>query len=128
MQRYYVGEPYIVSLINVIFFRKFVNILNVLLCTIWYLSYKFKNVKKTCVRLLFLVKTLVSNFTKNNTPPWALFRYFKIYKWYEIAQSISNTIGWVLKNLCCMGLLGQIWDLLVNFRGFSTPLQYKFLG
>ena len=26
------------------------------------------------------------NFTKINTPPWVFFTFFKLYKWYQIAQ------------------------------------------
>ena len=29
------------------------------------------------------------NFFKINTPPWVFFSFFKLYKWYEIAQSVS---------------------------------------
>ena len=35
-----------------------------------------------------LVK-LVCNFTKRNIPPWAFSTFFKLYKWCQIAQSIS---------------------------------------
>ena len=28
------------------------------------------------------------NFTKSNTPPWLFFTLFKLYKWYQTAQSI----------------------------------------
>ena len=31
------------------------------------------------------------NFTKRNTPPWVFFTFFKLYKWYQISQSISTT-------------------------------------
>ena len=27
--------------------------------------------------------------TKSKTPPWMFFTFFKLYKWYEIAQSVS---------------------------------------
>ena len=27
--------------------------------------------------------------TKNNTPPWIFFMFFKLYKWYQIAQSVT---------------------------------------
>ena len=30
-----------------------------------------------------------SYFTKNNTPPWMFFMYFTLYKWCQIAQSIT---------------------------------------
>ena len=28
-------------------------------------------------------------FTKSNTPPWVFFMFFKLYKWYQIAQNIT---------------------------------------
>ena len=31
------------------------------------------------------------NFTKSSTHPWMFFKYFKLYKWYQIAQSVSYT-------------------------------------
>ena len=35
------------------------------------------------------VTTNACNFTKSNTPPWEFFTFFKLYKWYQIVQSIS---------------------------------------
>ena len=29
-------------------------------------------------------------FTKSNTPPVVFFTIFKLYKWYQIAQNITN--------------------------------------
>ena len=29
------------------------------------------------------------NFNKVNTPPWLFFTFFKLYKWYQIAQRIT---------------------------------------
>ena len=29
------------------------------------------------------------NFTKINTPPWVFFTFFKLYKWYQVAQRIT---------------------------------------
>ena len=29
-------------------------------------------------------------FSKSNTLPWVLFTFFRLYKWYQIAQSIAN--------------------------------------
>ena len=29
------------------------------------------------------------NFTKSNTLSWMFFTFFKLYKWYQIAQSIA---------------------------------------
>ena len=31
------------------------------------------------------------NFSKSITPPWVFSTFFKLYKWYEIAQSVSYT-------------------------------------
>ena len=32
---------------------------------------------------------LLGNFTKSSTPPWVFFTFFKLYKWCQIAQSIT---------------------------------------
>ena len=31
----------------------------------------------------------VCNFDKSSTPPWVFFTFFKLYKWYQIAQRIT---------------------------------------
>ena len=33
---------------------------------------------------------LTCNFNKINTPPWMFFTFFKLYKWYQTAQRITN--------------------------------------
>ena len=40
---------------------------------------------------MFSVKLHVKawNFTKSYTPPWVFFTLFKLYKWYQILQSIT---------------------------------------
>ena len=43
-----------------------------IICTIWSLR-----------------KAQFCNFTKSNTPPWVFSTFFKLYKWYQIVQSIS---------------------------------------
>ena len=79
------------------------------------------------------------NFTKINTPPWMLFKFFKLYKWYQIAHRITYSI-WqcsVIKDNngiyeiskrgpCC-------WDKWVILPQFCTsssvagmPLSLKF--
>ena len=59
-------------------------------CAIWYHLYNFKNVKNTHEEVLILVKSQAEacNFTKINTP-WVFFTFFKLYKWYQIAQRIT---------------------------------------
>ena len=68
--------------------NSFFNEQHVMRCAIWYLLYNSKNVKNTHGGVLILVKLQVSacNFTKINTPPWVFFAFFKLYKWYQIAQ------------------------------------------
>ena len=51
---------------------------------IWYYLYNLKNVKNTHGGVLIL-----ENFTKIDTPPWVFFTFFKLYKYYQIAQRIS---------------------------------------
>ena len=40
---------------------------------------------------LILVKLQAEacNFTKINSAPWVFFTFFKLYKWYQIAQRIT---------------------------------------
>ena len=39
--------------------------------------------------LLVKLETKTCNFTKSNFSPWVFFTFFKLYKQYEIAQSVS---------------------------------------
>ena len=47
---------------------------------------QFKNRENTHRR----VTLLASNFTKSITFPWVSFRFLKLYRWCQIAQSITN--------------------------------------
>ena len=83
-------------------------------CAIWYHLYNLKNVKYTHGVVLLLVKLQAFSgirteyremrsispysvrmrgkaysFTKSNTPPWVFFTFFKLYKWYQIAQHMT---------------------------------------
>ena len=62
--------------------------LYVMCCAIWYYLYNLKNVKNTHGGVLISVKlqVLACNFTKVNNPPWVFLTFFKLYKWYQIAQ------------------------------------------
>ena len=40
------------------------------------------------------VMLLACNFIKSNTTPWVFFMYFKLYKWYQIPQSITYNMFW----------------------------------
>ena len=62
------------------------KILYVILCAIWYHLYILKNVRNPHGGLLLLV---ACNFTKSKTP-WVFFTFFKLYKWYQIAQRTTQ--------------------------------------
>ena len=51
---------------------------------IWYHLHNLKNVKNIHGGVLLCCK-----FTKSNTPAWVFFTFFKLYKWYQIAQHIT---------------------------------------
>ena len=53
-------------------------------CAIWYHWYNFKKVENTHGGVLILVK--LQAFNKINTPPWVFNTFFKLHKWYQIAQ------------------------------------------
>ena len=52
--------------------------------------YNLENMKNTHGVVLLLVKKQaeVCNFIKSNTPPWVFSTFLKLYKWYQIPQSI----------------------------------------
>ena len=54
--------------------------------------YNLKDVKNAYGDVLLLVKlqALSCNFTKITTPPRVFFTFFKLCKWFQIAQSITN--------------------------------------
>ena len=81
-------------------------------CAIGYHLYNFKNLKNTHGGVLLLVKLQAESFifTKSNTPPWVFFTFFKLYRWYQIAQRITfgkkvikKVIGKILQNSCEWG-------------------------
>ena len=47
-----------------------------------------KNVKNTHGGVLILA----CNLTKINTPRWVFFTFFRLYKWYQIAQQIKYSL------------------------------------
>ena len=60
-------------------------------CATWYHLYNLKTREKLPWRNVTFSK--VAGFTKSNTPPWVFFTFFKLFKWYQIAQRItSNSI------------------------------------
>ena len=57
---------------------------------------QFKKSEKHSWGELILVKLQASVciFTKINTPPWVFFTFFKLHKWYQIAQRITYEFAW----------------------------------
>ena len=54
-------------------------------CVAWF-GNNLKNMKNAHGGWLLLVNLQAS---KSNTPTWVLFTFFKLYKWYQIAQRIT---------------------------------------
>ena len=48
------------------------------------------------------------NFTKSNTPLWTFFTFFKLHKWYQIAQRITY------------------WDLLFDSYVITQDYQFSY--
>ena len=65
-----------------------------MLCAIWCHLYNSKNVRNTHGGVLLLVKLQgeACNFTQNNTLPCVFFTFLRLYKWHQIAQSVSYVI------------------------------------
>ena len=69
-------------------------------CAIWYHLYNLKNVKNTHGGVLLLVKLQANlQVTKSNTPPLVFFTFFKLYKWYQIAQRITWIATFIRRKL-----------------------------
>ena len=79
---------------------------HVMRCAIWYHLCNLKNVKNTHGWVLLLVKLQAStyNFTKRDTPPWVFFTFFKLFKWNQIVQSITN-----FSDHECTKAIARIW-------------------
>ena len=58
-------------------------------CLTWYHLCNIKNVKNTHGGVFSKVAGLACNFTKSNILPWVFFTFFKLCKWYQIAQHIT---------------------------------------
>ena len=58
-------------------------------CAIWYHLYNLKNVKNTHGGVLLLVKP--ATLLKVTFLHGSFSRFFKLYKWYQVAQNITVT-------------------------------------
>ena len=101
-----------------------------MLCAVWNHFYYLKNVKNTCGGELLLVKLKAKscNSIKSKTPPYVFFTYFKVYKWYQISQSVScegltNSCFWIkflttfkfvqsIIAICLVAAIFWIWRII----------------
>ena len=98
-----------------------------MLCAIWYHFNNYKNVEYTHRGVLSLVKlqALACYFTEGNIHPLMFFRFFKLYKWYQIAQCITykqsppNNSKNSRTNVC----QGLQWVIYKNNLGVGAPLR-----
>ena len=61
-----------------------------MLCSAQFVPFvQFKKREKHPWRSVTFSKVLACNFTKSNTSPWLFLTFFKLYKWYRIAQRIT---------------------------------------
>ena len=63
-----------------------------MLCQIWYHLHNLKKREKHPWKSDSFGKVARCNFTKSITPPWVFFTFFKLNKWYQIAQGITYMI------------------------------------
>ena len=61
-------------------------------------------------------------FAKINTPPWVFFTFFKLYKWYQIAQRTTNNLGKQLFQAICSKYVFRLLHAL-KFHVFSAKLN-----
>ena len=61
-----------------------------MLCSAQFVPFAlFKKREKYPWRSVTFSKVLACNLTKSNIPPWLFLTFFKLYKWYRIAQRIT---------------------------------------
>ena len=96
-----------------LFFNSHVSIVNskVMFRAIFYHLHSLKNVKNTHggVLLLVKIKIFACNFTKGNTTSWVFFTFFKLYKWYQIIQNITQE--WLRRKKCVIYRLDIIFSI-----------------
>ena len=61
------------------------------------------------------------NFCKINTPPWVFFTFFKLYKWYQIAQRITNVTHNIFQALTICTKFGKGLDTSFFFSPLAHP-------
>ena len=96
-----------------------------MLRAIWYHLCNLKNVKNTNGGVLLLVKLQASscNIDKCNTPPWVFFTFFRLHKWYQIAQRTAMITFMTRKDLnFCDQIFYTVAILDKKFKFFISIL------
>ena len=93
----------------------------VMLSPIWYHLYNFKNVKSTHGGVLHLakLKTEAFNFTESNTFPLVFPKIFKLYKSWQIAQTISYRHFYVKYWDCAINISRSVFGITVKHLWWS---------
>ena len=88
--------------------------------------HNLKNVKKTPGGVLLLVKLQAEscNFTKSDIPPWVFFTFFKLYEWFQIAQS-TTFYGFVLPNFSYYPFAPMLFDVWSLNKGYKVVNQLR---
>ena len=76
------------------------NICDVLLNLIPFVQFKIR--EKTPLEECYFLQScrlLSCNFSKSSTPPWVLFTFFKLCKWYQLAQRITIKCQYIINRL-----------------------------
>ena len=70
------------------------------------------------------------NYTKSNTPPWVFFMFFKLYKWYQVAQNITykkkNIVGAIMFSytLMVMQKCSFMYEIWRHFKGCLPQILF----
>ena len=86
-------------------------------CAIWYHLYNLKKMWRS-------VK--VCNFTKSTTPPCVFFTFLKLYKWYQIAQTITNEHK-IISTLCIGNDYHYLALIKIMIDGVCNMLCYWYI-
>ena len=65
------------------------------------------------------------NFTKSNTPPWVFFTAFKLYKWYQIAQSTPYLFSQKLLARISLEIHHFLWKYATFFTSCCLEVFLK---
>ena len=105
-------------------------------CSLWYHLFNLKNVKSTQRGLILLVKLQAEacNFTKSVTPPWVLFTFFKLNKWYQTRKAFNilvvKKLHQVLFQPCCYEIFFFATKMLICEKSevYLVPYQTSMMG